>query len=60
MTLEKAIQLLHFELKTYKDIHSPDTNDAIQLSIEALKFCQKYKRMILQPTQTLLPGETED
>ena len=60
MNLKKAKELLIFELKTYKDIHSPDINEALRLSIEADTFIILSRVTTPGSVPTLLHGETED
>jgi len=57
MKIEKAIEILGDSCWDYIPEEETDIRDAVKLGIEALKFCQKYKRMICQHQETLLPGE---
>lgn len=60
MKLEKAVEELRRIDNRVDIICYPEFRKAVHLGIEALKFCEGYKQRLLQPTQTLLPGETKE
>lgn len=60
MTLDEAVKYQRALLEGLSEEMLATYGVALKLSIEALEFCEKYKLMIMQPNQTLLPGETEE
>lgn len=60
MTVQEAIKTLDRAFVFNHNVPRADIIEAALLGIEALKFCEKYKRMIQQPSETLLPGETKE
>ena len=60
MNLEKAIEIKQHYQYLLRDASLPELIEADNISIEALKFCQKFKEMRRLSFQPTLPGETED
>lgn len=60
MKLEKAIEIVSQETKTYKLLRNPDLTDALKLLIEAGKRIKLGRKGVQRFAHTLLPGETRD
>jgi len=60
MTIDEAIAMLEAILRDREDYRDGMGNDAIKLSIEALKRFQEGRPKCFISTVLLLPGETKD
>lgn len=57
ITIDKAIQLLNFDLDDPGSVAIEDLNEAQELGVEALKHIQSNRRINNHPDQEKLPGE---
>lgn len=60
MTLEKALEILNDLLKEQPWFSPNDTQAAVKLGIEALKYYQETRPKEVSTFCPLLPGETKD
>ena len=59
MTIDKAIELLELRIKSPFTRANPDTKDAMQLAVEALKAWRDRRLYPSHLPFGLLPGETK-
>jgi hypothetical protein len=60
MTIDEAIKILHFSLKNGYQPDVEDLDDAVKLSIEALKWRRELVTKFLGGKAIPLPGETKE
>ena len=60
ITLKKSIEILELNIKEAGKRMPPDCKEALQLSIEAMKRLQDYRRQGLVNPRRLLPGEADE
>jgi hypothetical protein len=59
MKLDTAIQVNMANKIFFEDTKHPESAEAVQLGIEALKRCKEARKKAYFTTRSLLPGETE-
>ena len=60
MTIDEAIEILEKPFPRPNTRKKGTYSQAMNLAIEALEFCAKYKLRILQPNEPLLPSEAKN
>lgn len=60
MNIDKATQVLKLYAKGVPKHNRTDFEDALELSIDALKKIKSWRDLVPNPNATLLKGETTD
>lgn len=60
MKLKRAIEILENFPRLYDDVLDDEDTDAVKLGIEALKWIKDWRRIIHDPGDYRLTGETKE